>query len=94
MAIDRTTGEYHAFRRWEVVEDPEEGAALENPDAQIALSEARARDAALVRKVGARVDDLVEEVVHLLSALRAKQGLGDKASPFALAADTSAKVPK
>ena len=53
-----------------------------------------ARDAALVRKVGARVDDLVEEVVHLLSALRAKQGLGDPTSPFALAADTSAEAPK
>jgi hypothetical protein len=53
-----------------------------------------ARDSALVRKVGARVDDLVEEVVHLLSALRAKQGLGDQTSPFALAADTSAEAPK
>ena len=53
-----------------------------------------ARDAALVRKVGARVDDLVEEVVYLLSALRAKQGLGDQTAPFALAADTSAEAPK
>lgn len=53
-----------------------------------------ARDAALVRKVGARVDDLVEEVVHLLSALRAKQGLGDHAFPFAYAADTSAEALK
>lgn len=53
-----------------------------------------ARDAALVRKVGARVDDLVEEVVHLLSALRAKQGLGDQASPFAIAADASAEASK
>jgi hypothetical protein len=53
-----------------------------------------ARDAALVRKVGARVDDLVEEVVHLLSALRAKQGLGDQTSPFVLATDTSAEAPK
>jgi hypothetical protein len=34
-----------------------------------------ARDAALVRKVGAYVDDLIEEVVHLLVALRKKQGL-------------------
>jgi hypothetical protein len=33
-----------------------------------------ARDAALVRKVGAHVDDLIEEVVHLLVALRKKQG--------------------
>jgi hypothetical protein len=53
-----------------------------------------ARDAALVRKVGARVDDLVEEVVHLLSALRAKQGLGDQTSPFVVATDPSAEAPK
>ena len=53
-----------------------------------------ARDAALVRKVGARVDDLVEEVVHLLSALRAKQGLGDQSSPYVLATDASAEAPK
>ena len=53
-----------------------------------------ARDAALVRKLGARVDDLVEEVVHLLSALRAKQGLRDQASSFVPAADASAEAPK
>ena len=55
---------------------------------------ANARDAALVRKVGARVDDLVEEVVHLLSALRAKQGLGEQATSFANATDASAEAPK
>jgi N utilization substance protein A len=40
VAIDRATGDYQAFRRWEVVEDPEEGE-LEAPERQIALSEAR-----------------------------------------------------
>ncbi|HKJ18183.1 MAG TPA: transcription termination factor NusA [Xanthomonadales bacterium] len=36
--IDRSTGEYDTFRRWEVVEDDEE---MEFPDAQIAVSEAQ-----------------------------------------------------
>lgn len=37
VVIDRETGEYETFRRWEIVED----ADLENEDAQIPLSEAR-----------------------------------------------------
>jgi N utilization substance protein A len=77
VAIDRTTGEYHAFRRWEVVEDPEEGAALENPDAQIALSEARARDAAL--QVGDVVEDAIDiELGGRIAAQAAKQVIVQK----------------
>ncbi len=38
VSIDRKTGDYEAFRRWEVVADDEE---LEFPDRQIHLSEAR-----------------------------------------------------
>jgi N utilization substance protein A len=47
VAIDRDTGEYEAFRRWQVVDDAEpadaeEGAQIfEFPDRQILLSEAR-----------------------------------------------------
>ena len=77
VAIDRTTGEYHAFRRWEVVEDPEEGAALENLDAQIALSEARARDAAL--HVGDVVEDAIDiELGGRIAAQAAKQVIVQK----------------
>ncbi|MBK8639391.1 MAG: transcription termination/antitermination protein NusA [Chromatiaceae bacterium] len=77
VAIDRTTGEYHAFRRWEVVEDPEEGAALENLDAQIALSEARARDAAL--QVGDVVEDAIDiELGGRIAAQAAKQVIVQK----------------
>ena len=42
VAIDRTTGEYDTFRRWEVLEDDDE--EFENPDAQLTLSEAREID--------------------------------------------------
>jgi len=37
VAIDKDTGEFESFRRWQVVADE----AVENPDAQIALSEAQ-----------------------------------------------------
>ena len=38
VAIDRDNGEYQSFRRWQIVTDE----ALENPAAQIALSDQRA----------------------------------------------------
>ncbi|MCC7278201.1 MAG: transcription termination/antitermination protein NusA, partial [Chromatiaceae bacterium] len=77
VAIDRATGEYHAFRRWEVVEDPEEGASLENPDAQIALTEAKARDAAL--QVGDVVEDAIDiELGGRIAAQAAKQVIVQK----------------
>lgn len=77
VAIDRATGEYHAFRRWEVVEDPEEGANLEIPDSQIALTPARARDATL------QVGDVVEEAIEIelggrIAAQAAKQVIVQK----------------
>lgn len=40
VSIDRTTGDYETFRRWEVIEeDPEE--EIENPDAVMTLEEAQ-----------------------------------------------------
>jgi N utilization substance protein A len=39
VAIDRNTGDYESFRRWQVVADE----AVENPAQQIALSEAKAQ---------------------------------------------------
>ena len=41
VAIDRKTGEYEAFRRWEVISDDPEEAELESEDGQYRLSEAR-----------------------------------------------------
>jgi len=49
--IDRETGEYTTFRRWQVVPDDE----IELPDQQVALSEARRRDASV------EIDDFIEE---------------------------------
>jgi transcription termination/antitermination protein NusA len=43
VEIDRDNGEYQSFRRWQVVADD----LVENPAAQVALSEAQARDESL-----------------------------------------------
>ncbi|MDA1331846.1 MAG: transcription termination factor NusA [Proteobacteria bacterium] len=43
VSIDRTTGEYESFRRWEIVEDEE----LEFPDHQLTLEEGLTRDTSI-----------------------------------------------
>ncbi|MEE4295131.1 MAG: transcription termination factor NusA [Wenzhouxiangella sp.] len=55
VAIDRKTGEYEAFRRWEVLSDDEEEVELESTDRQIRLTEAREHDPEL------EVGDFIEE---------------------------------
>ncbi|NIC07735.1 transcription termination factor NusA [Billgrantia bachuensis] len=52
--IDRQTGDYETFRRWEVVEDDE----FENPDAEIKQSFAERRDPPLT------LGDVVEEQIE------------------------------
>ncbi|NBB92207.1 MAG: transcription termination/antitermination protein NusA [Gammaproteobacteria bacterium] len=65
VAIDRDTGEYEAFRRWEVI--PDEGVAseeegeeveLESEDRQIRLADARKHDAGL--EVGDHIEEPME----------------------------------
>ena len=51
VAIDRATGEFEPFRRWQVVEDE----TLEFPERQLALSEAQKRDPNL------KLEDFIEE---------------------------------
>ena len=55
VAIDRDTGDYEAFRRWEVIADDEEEAELESQDRQIRLTEAQKYDD------GLDVGDHIEE---------------------------------
>lgn len=54
VAIDRETGEYDTFRRWEVIADEDE-EEMESEDRQILLSAAREQDADL------QVGDFIEE---------------------------------
>jgi len=55
VAIDRVTGDYETFRRWEVVEDD---AEMEFPEAQITLSEARQQSPDI--EVGGFVEEPME----------------------------------
>jgi transcription termination/antitermination protein NusA len=52
VSIDQVTGDHEAFRVWTVVEGEED---LENPDAQILLSEAQAKDATL--EIGSTIEE-------------------------------------
>jgi N utilization substance protein A len=81
VAIDRKTGDYNAFRRWEVIADDSEVVAehggLEFPDRQILLSEVQARDAAL------NPGDFIEESIQAeafgrIAAQTAKQVIVQK----------------
>ncbi len=51
VAIDKETGEFESFRRWQVVPDE----AVENPDAQIGLSEAQEEMSEI------QLDEFIEE---------------------------------
>jgi len=71
VAIDRETGDYSTFRRWEVVADPgEEG--LEAPDRQLTLAQARERDSSA--EIGGFVEEPMESVLFgRIAAQTAKQ---------------------
>jgi transcription termination/antitermination protein NusA len=56
VVIDRKTGDYRTFRRWEVIEDPAAGV-LEAPERQITLS------AAEMLEPGLKAGDFMEEEI-------------------------------
>ena len=56
VSIDRTTGEYESFRRWEIVEDEE----LELPDQQLTLEEGLTRDASI------QLNEFIEEPLEAI----------------------------
>jgi N utilization substance protein A len=83
VSIDRKTGEYKTFRRWEVVEDPapaeegEEVKAIEEPESHLTLSQARVRDPEAV--VGGFVEEpLPSELFGRIAAQTAKQVIVQK----------------
>ena len=55
VAIDRATGDYETFRRWEVIEDDEE---MEEESAQLFLKHAKEQDAEI--EVGAFIEEPME----------------------------------
>jgi transcription termination/antitermination protein NusA len=76
VSIDRETGDFNTFRRWEVVEDPgEEG--LEAPDRQLILAVAREREPSV--EVGGHVEEPMESVLFgRIAAQTAKQVMVQK----------------
>lgn len=74
VAIDQETGEYETFRRWQVVPDD---AEMEFPEAEIALTDAQAKDGALV--IGDYYEEGVESVEFgRIAAQTAKQVIVQK----------------
>ncbi len=69
VAINRDTGDYETFRRWQVVED---SVVMENPDAQIRLDDAL--DVNPEAKVGDFIEEPIESVAFgRIAAQTAKQ---------------------
>jgi N utilization substance protein A len=76
VAIDRNSGAYVSFRRWEVVEEAgEEG--LENPDAQILLADARKTNPDI--QVGEYIEEPMDSISFgRIAAQTAKQVIVQK----------------
>jgi N utilization substance protein A len=77
VSIDRKTGEYKTFRRWEVVDDPAEGEELAEPESHLTLDQARERNPAAV--VGDFIEEpLPSELFGRIAAQTAKQVIVQK----------------
>jgi N utilization substance protein A len=76
VAINRETGEYETFRRWEVVEDPD-GEPLEAPERMITLSAAKELDPN--SDLGGFIEEQIEsELFGRIAAQTAKQVIVQK----------------
>ena len=74
VSIDKETGEYDSFRRWEVVDDEDE---MEFPEAQITLTEAKEKDSNL--EIGGFYEIPIESVEFgRIAAQTAKQVIVQK----------------
>lgn len=74
VAVDRKTGDYDTFRRWEVLDDAEE---IEFPSRQISLTEAREKQAGI--EVGGFIEEPMESVdFGRIAAQTAKQVIVQK----------------
>lgn len=77
VAIDRKSGDYDTYRRWEVVELAEGEDELESPEAQILLADALEKDDSL--EVGAYIEESMESIAFgRIAAQTAKQVIVQK----------------
>ncbi|MBK5938791.1 transcription termination factor NusA [Halochromatium roseum] len=76
VSIDRGTGDYETFRRWEVVED-QDGEPLEASERQITISAAKELDPSL--ELGSYIEEQIESVLFgRIAAQTAKQVIVQK----------------
>ncbi len=76
VAIDRETGDYTSYRRWEVVEQPDEEEGLQ-PERQILLEEARKQDPEI--QPGEFIEEPMESIAFgRIAAQTAKQVIVQK----------------
>jgi N utilization substance protein A len=76
VAIDRKTGSYVSFRRWEVLEEPDEEEGM-NPESQILLEEARKQNPEI--QVGDYIEEPMESIEFgRIAAQTAKQVIVQK----------------
>ena len=74
VAIDRSSGEYESFRRWQVIDDDEE---MEFPEKTIFLTEAKKQDTTL--EIGDFIEEPMESVAFgRIAAQTAKQVIVQK----------------
>jgi transcription termination/antitermination protein NusA len=72
VAIDRETGDYDTFRRWQVIDESDPEAVIENPDAQISLTEAREKHPDI--QTGEFIEEPIESLAFgRIAAQAAKQ---------------------
>lgn len=83
VSIDRESGDYEAFRRWEVIDENDESAEgdeeniIESPDRQISLVEAQEKQPGI--KAGEFIEEPIESVEFgRISAQAAKQVIVQK----------------
>ena len=76
VAIDRETGDFSTFRRWEVVDDPGE-EELEAPERQLLLEDARKQNPAI--EIGGFIEEPMESLLFgRIAAQTAKQVIVQK----------------
>jgi N utilization substance protein A len=74
--IDRSTGDYASFRRWEVIEAPDEEEGM-NPESQILLADAREQNPDI--QVGDYIEEPMESIAFgRIAAQTAKQVIVQK----------------
>jgi len=77
VQIDRRSGDYETFRRWEIVEDPPLGQGLEAPARELTLSAAKELDPSL--ELGDFIEEEMESVLFgRIAAQTAKQVIVQK----------------